>query len=614
MKKLAWPMVLVAALMAGSVLAGVSIPYTNDFESYLQGYSLTNLAAEGWSASDGTVAVQTNVVWTQNVSPNLKAVTIPGETALTNAVTVAPGLSNIWLDCEVRVVTDRAETAPTPDSNAVALAYVNADGWLTVYDRDAGGWTLLSNTVAGAGVPVLTNGQWARITVHQNYVSKRCAVFLNGQALREGLPFISNVTQCASFRLTGAADDPSYFDNYAFTTHTGFSAPLTNDINADGVADVQEVQQFGRLARRLEVGPGLAFTTVTGALAAAQARDILVISGPGPYAGDAVIGLALGFVTGQVFTINGTLALGAGLVLTSQVGFACNTLIVSNAGTLAVGGNVTATDLQIRSGARLVVSNGTLTANGLVLTGSFTLDENWGAAQARVGLPFEDDFESYAAGVSLNSLGFRGWGASDGAVAVQSNLTYGGSGRAVALEFGQMLSNRVLTASPATVWTDLRVVGRYDSNDIPSEVDSNTLANVFVNSNGYLAVYNNNAWVVCSNDVWGGTVAAMTNGQWVRISVQNHFGRQDSAVFLDGRLLRQRVPFIRTTNRDRYSGFWLNNTETDAVAADEVAISYGVPVTLTNNCDGDEMTDADEIQRYGSVLVFPPTGSVFRLR
>ena len=1124
------PVAALVALAAGMALAATPhpLPCTNDFEAYPDGTRLNTLTNEGWDASGNSVTVQTAVVPTNRVSPNLKAVAVPADAILTNVVAPAPRLTNVWIDCEVRLVPHQDAEAPAVNSNAVSMTYLDAAGYLRLYNRDLAAWATLSNDVQGAAVPAVTNHAWARVTLNHDYAGNTCAVFLNGQALADRVPFISNVTQCAAFRVLGAQGDTTYFDNYGMTL--AVPAGLTNDANHDGIADADEIHQFGYIARQLRVGPAEPFTTLQAAVDAALGRDTIVMVGAGPYAESVSIPHAIGGITGQGFALTGSLSVAT--PTTSLVGFACGTLGVSNSAALAVAGNVSAGDttlgsaavlalagsltnrdltlatgaaasvggglassnmtlnagarlavsgpasalavslgaaatlaagsnwscaslatdtgatgtisgalstagalhlgtnafaavastatvgtLQLDAGAVLAVTNaltvsntatlaanarvstggsmgagntaldtasalalggglnasnltlassaavtlagsltawdtalgdgarlsagssallntlttgrgatgtitgpltasgalhlgtnglltvggllgcgslgldaaarlsasgsvtvsgavtlgasasataagalasrdmalgpaasltlggtlgvsnltldadarlvvpasgtalevtlgprallaaggnwtcqslasdtaatgtiagtlsvagalhlgtnavlsagnglsaaglalddgarlavtgamtaatltvgagatatangavtvagpvalganatltvsdtfhaaqvtlasgariiagtnvvtsgdiavgaaaslvvngslaaanvnvdgafglaagstvtsatfavgagtavaltnatlnaghlvigagatfsitqGSLTSDGLTLSGSFTLDDRWGT-QARSTLPFADDFENYLAGTPLNALGFRGWGASDSGVVIQSNRTYGGSRRAVDVGMYESISNRIAAATPTNVWTDFEGVWAYGPADELPDVNTNAVALVVMGTNGFLTLFNAGAWDACTNDAWNNPVAAVTNAQWIRVSLNNNFVTRRSALFLDGQLLRQDVPFVNT-NVATYSAFRFINQHTATATADDVLITPDVPASLTDSHDDDTTPDAQEIQAHGNTWA-NPRGAVFKFR
>jgi len=307
-------------------------------------------------------------------------------------------------------------------------------------------------------------------------------------------------------------------------------------------------------------------------------------------------------------TMNVTIGVGA---VVRAGGLTCSNLSVSSTGSLTVVGAVAATHLTIGQGGTVVITNGSLQADGLVLTGSFTLDSRWNNQQARSTLTFQDNFDSYQAGTPLALLGYRGWGVSDGSMIVESSRAYSGA-NAVDVGYRMALSNRVDSTGAVQVWTDLRGILSYNANDGVSDVRSNAAFMLVVTTNGYLSVYNrtNGAWDVCTSDVWQNPVLPLTNGQWSRISVDNNFGTKQCAVFLNGVLLRQRLPFINT-NLASYSVVTVDNLETNSACVDDMYISAAYPASLTNDVNNNGAPDAQEISVTGDVFT---RGSVFKFR
>ena len=312
-----------------------------------------------------------------------------------------------------------------------------------------------------------------------------------------------------------------------------------------------------------------------------------------------------GQVIGHDVIVNGVLALGAGdgitatnLTLGSSV-----TLNITNA-------NVVVSNLSINAGARLVVVNGSVVANGLTFTGSFTLDENWANPSAASVLPYEDNFDSYQVGVSLNVLGSHGWGASDNSIVVE-NARYFSASNGVDIGFYKTLSNRVDAAGAAQVWTDLRVIPTYDVNDQTTAVETTAAFMAVMSTNGYMSLYNrtNALWEVCTNDIWQHPVARQT-GQWSRVSVLCDYNTKQCAVFLDGTLLRQGFPFINPALKSN-SVVSLVNEETNRVCLDNVYMGATYPSTLTNDVNGNGIPDAMEVLVTDDIL---RAGSIFKIR
>jgi len=748
---------LMAAAAGEAAPVAQTIPFFNSFETYTNGRPVQALTNDGWDASDPSVIVETNVVWN-----GTRSVVVPMGMAVSNAMaTVA--MTNVWTEGYLRMEPDNQAGAGSINNNAVLEAKLDASsGYLQAYYVGTG-WVTLSNTVWGAGVQAVTNGQWVRVSVCQNYVAHQCAVFLNGALVTELLPFINtNVNACASFRVGGGSWESSYLDD--FSIGWTYPATLTNDWNGDGVTDAWEIATYGYLALTLNVGPGQTYTTIQSAVTAALPRYTINVAsgtytenvylaqslagltgtafavngslGIGPGAVVNVRGLtscgnlgvsnaaslylagalsasnvtigAGGVLTGTAFTVNGSLSLGTGAVVRVSSLTCSGDLTVSNVASLTVAGaasannvtlgsgavvsvggtlnansltlasgasltaagglsvtgsvsvnssaslvvngqligqtvnvsgalalssgstltctnlivgnnvalnlthvTVTAGALTIGAGATVVVVNGTVTANGMTLTGSFTLDQNWGNQSASSQLPYSDNFEIYSVGTPMNALGFRGWGATDNSVMIETNHACSGS-NGVVVGYGMALSNRVNSAGASQVWTDFRGILSFNANDIASDFNSNAAFSMVVMSNGYLGVYDrtNGAWDVCTHDVWGNSVASVGTGEWVRISVLTDYAAKQCAVFLRGALVRQRLPFINT-NRASYSVVTLDNDEATPAYGDDVYIGAAYPASLTNDVNNNGVPDAQEIALMGTVF---SRGSVFLFR
>jgi len=654
-------LLILSACSAGATPVPQTIPMTNTFESYVQGTAVTSLTNDGWNASSNTVIVQTNVVWTDS-----KSVMLPENTTASNAIAAAT-LTNVWTDFNVLMTPHSASDNQPLDSNAVSMVYLSADGYLMAYDRSVSAWGTYTNTVWHSNVVALTNGQWAHVTIHQNYQANRCAVFLNGLALKQELPFISNTTRCTSFKVIGGEAVTSYVDNVLITT--SIPSSMSNDWNNDSFSDAQEIQTYGYIATLLHVGAGQFYSSIQTAFNAALPRDTVMVH-DGTYPENVTISNTINMLTGGVFTIAGSLAINTGLAITSRVGFVCGSLSEGNGATFAVTGNLTATNITlnpastltvqgllgasnitilgtsslwaqggitctnltigtgvtvlltnlnvvashliINPGGQLVVSNGTLSADGILLQGSFTVNDQWGLPQGRATLPFADDFENYQVNTMVNQLGFRGWGASDSSVVIETNRTYGGSTNAVDLAAFTAISNRLTSVTSQNVWTDFRGILAYSAEQELTDVRTNALVMAVMSSNGFLTVYNrtNASWEVCNSNVWQTPVSAVTNGQWIRLSVYNAFNTKQCAIFLNGVLMRAGFPFINT-NATSCSTFDFINNNTNSACLDNVSIGYDIPATLTNDVNGNGVSDAREIVPLGN---FGASGSVYLLR
>lgn len=341
-----------AGLMAMADPVAQTIPFSNNFD-YVVGTTVQSLTNAGWDASSSLVQVQTNVICVDTSS-----VILPQNTALTNWMAPDP-MTNVWTDLYAQMAFHDDSNDMAATTSGVLKLFMDRTGYIKVYDVQ-NGWLTLSNTVRGAPVTAYTNGQWGRITLFQNYASNQCAVFLDGTLLKELLPFVSNVTACSRFRLDGGNQANSYFDNYSVTR----AIP-------PNLTDGQEIDTYGYLAFKLNVGPSQPYTTIQSAVNAALPRYTIHVTN-GTYTENVTINHAIGALTGGVFTINGTLAIAQDLSVSSRVGFTSGDLSLSNRSILAVTGSLIASNVTSFTGAVLTVS-GSVTNRDMTLgTNSLT--------------------------------------------------------------------------------------------------------------------------------------------------------------------------------------------------------------------------------------------------
>ncbi len=691
MRRMLW---LVPAMQACG-----EVPFYDGFDAAPYGPGTNFLTSiNGWASGSTNVQVTASVC---DTAPN--SVQLVGLASLSNTVGGVGG--QIWTDFRVRPVFG----APPPDLPApgtISLTAYFGTNRFFAYAAN-GDWQVCSNTVWGQPVSALTSGQFARITIYQDYTRSNSALFVNSNLVAQDIRFYGISSAYQGFMAQGGAEaTTSHLDTVNFT----YSPPadMLIDANGDGVLDVNELALYGYAMRTLVVATNAAYTNLQVAVDAARARDVMVVSND-TYAGNVTISHAVGAITGGVFTIGGTLAIGgSGVAITARVGFACGDLNVSSGNVLVVNGALTAANLTlgtnagltvanalaasnvtlnagaylaagsltvtgtvsvstsavlvvngqivgsnltvnggfslgaggmitctnltlgpgvtvsltnatvtvahlaIGTGAQLVVSNSTVTADGLVLSGTFTLDSNWGNSQAQSAIPFRDGFEPYAAGLALTNYGFNGWGASDPSVMVESQTVAVGA-KAVTIPRGQSASNRVSGVGATKVWTDVRI--QPVLGDQPLGLLTNTSTCVFYfDTNGYVVVNSSsNGWNTCSSNAVGASVTnrASTN-RFVRMTVRTDFGKRQSALFLDGELLREQIPFGAGAPAF-YSGLKVDNQVGGVAYMDEVNLAVNAPADLYGDIDGDNVNDLTEIDRFGSIMTVY-SGAVFKFR
>jgi hypothetical protein len=368
-------------------------------------------------------------------------------------------------------------------------------------------------------------------------------------------------------------------------------------------------------------------TTIEGALAAAQAGDRIVVSN-GSYAGS--IALSNGV------TLVGTNMTGTATNLTIQgsVTVATATIVNATSGVLTVTGGVTVVSggllvvsngmvnlgaLSIAEGGTVQVVNATAVIGGVTFTGTFELGTTWDSQLVPAAIPFTDDFERYAAGTRMNLMGYFGWGASSSNIVVTD--AHAESGVAVELPIQTVLSNVLQATAFTSVWMQCSIseVAHIPAADAALiEEDPEASLMLYINTDDRLVVYdpdlNGGGWHVCSNDIWGASAGLLATGTWGRISALLQYGDGEGRafLFLNGRLVRENIRLLNAA-RTQALGLRVDSGTAGSTYLDNVNISAMVPADLAGDRDGDGIEDTTEIDRYGSVLLWP-RGSVFKIR
>ena len=220
-------------------------PYSDPFERYAVGTKLNGMGYFGWDASSPGVVVQ-NAVAQSN-----RAVEVPAAADLSSAMGAA-GSSNVWLEFyyqDTNRTPSEQAFAEDVDTNVAVEAFINTNGFVTVFNPSLGQWDICSNDAQGVSVTALARGAWLRLTFNQNYARGRAAVFMNGRLLRQDLRFINtNLVNSGRFELEGGYAGPTYLDTYS--VRTNWAGIVSDDSDGDGWWDAREIDQFGNLLQR----------------------------------------------------------------------------------------------------------------------------------------------------------------------------------------------------------------------------------------------------------------------------------------------------------------------------------------------------------------------------
>ena len=153
----------------------------------------------------------------------------------------------MWTDFRGVLRYDANDEAVAVRSNAAFMMAVTTNGYLSVYnmyDRTNGAWDVCTKDVWGNSVAKLGTSEWVRISVFNNYATKRCAVFLRGVLVRQQLPFINtNLTSYSTLGLGNNEPAVTYLDDVYIGT--AYPSSLTNDVDQNGVPDARTITEMG---------------------------------------------------------------------------------------------------------------------------------------------------------------------------------------------------------------------------------------------------------------------------------------------------------------------------------------------------------------------------------
>lgn len=614
--KFAWMMTIAVILAVAN--ADASLPTSEDFDAMPVGQTFL-APVNGWQADTDAITV-TN----EPVQSGSRSVQVKGGTLADNIGATPAGV--VWTEFHiVPVLGDPPASLPTNTANHIH--YFDTNGWLNVYT--AAGFLRVTNDVHGNALTPVSATNFTRIGIYQNFSARNSAVLLNGVVVLQDIAFPGTSGAYQRFRVhcpEPLLSTPASLDTFS----AGTTVPASVDGNSNGLSDAQELQDYGYVARTLRIGAGQAFTTLSNVLAVARDRDTLIVDNGSIFSENVTIARSL--TMAGSFTNTGTITVSSGKTVAVSDGFD-SSLVVS--GTLAVAQSVTvrgtvisvagdgaitlgATNAQLLAGTLVITNNGqVVSSNGRVaevssgvdLTGTFTLDSTWGSLTSS-SLDFTEDFEPYAAGTDLASLGFHGWSAGAGVGSVVSSPVSEGA-RAASVE-GGVVSNRLSGGTARKVWFDVWM--RPVLGEMPASPASAHTMMFFVTTNGFVSYFASNEWHEVTNNAAGKPVGALSASHYARFTVFANYTNHLAALFLNGTLMVQRVSIPVTKLTCSMIGV---QSGTGAVTCfDKVQVTETFPVDLTADIDSDTWPDALEIHNHDSlsVMIWPVAGSIYNFR
>ncbi len=210
----------------------------------------------------------------------------------------------------------------------------------------------------------------------------------------------------------------------------------------------------------------------------------------------------------------------------------------------------------------------------------------------------DDDFESYTAGDDFTTAS-NGWHSTNANVVV-TTAQHASGAQSLHLPESSSISNSAAISSPTKLWTEFKIMPMLGAKPYNSTASSNSTCSLYFDADGYVAIWTNTDWDVCSNNVWNGSITPINASSWTDIAIYQNFTDQKAVVFVGGVVVLQDIPFSSSIND--YNAFVVDNVDSNAYVDDvRVQISYdGTRLSGIDN-NGINGDDVDEVDGHGYV-------------
>jgi len=214
-------------------------------------------------------------------------------------------------------------------------------------------------------------------------------------------------------------------------------------------------------------------------------------------------------------------------------------------------------------------------------------------------VPFAEDFESL---VMADLNGQNGWISSN--AVVQTNMAIETQGGRITSVTG--FAKHLVWPVETNVWTDFMIRPVFYASE-PQNVDTNLTAVLYFNTNGNPVVFNGtNTEVV--------TEIAVTNGAWVRITINTDYVLKDWDLYVDDTLAASNLGFYNTSVT-HYAGLYLSGGSSE-MAFDAVSMGTFSPFDMqysftVSSLFGTPIPSGTNWYASGSMVNFAITDSPF---
>lgn len=203
---------LLAIAIALSVAGGTSLAatYETGFEApeFTLG-PITSTGQQGWRLVEGSSASVQN----ETVYEGAQALRIGAGSVVDKELTGLVSGDFLWIDAFAQVVLQD----PLPDPTQLGI------GSSLVHFSQTLGIACLNGNGNGGGTWVTTgvtpqNGTWVRVTIRQNYVTRKWTCYVNGVKTLENLGFKNNLTSLSGFKSSAGDSSSALLDKFSVST------------------------------------------------------------------------------------------------------------------------------------------------------------------------------------------------------------------------------------------------------------------------------------------------------------------------------------------------------------------------------------------------------------
>lgn len=230
----------------GGTVIEQSLPFNDDLDRYAAGTLAADMKLFGWSAEAGAPSV------TDAAAHSGKSIILPDGSSVSLAIddTNKGDRQVVWTDYYVRPAVG-VGPGDSPDTGTRSfLSYVNASGNLVVYDASGNAWVVCNaNVTNGTVEAAFSNDAFTRVTVYQNFDTKKYVVFIKGTELVHEGTFPDSVNPPTNFSSLMVENTSGGADAWLDTVWVTATLPLglSGDHDGDGVEDGYEIHHFGGL-------------------------------------------------------------------------------------------------------------------------------------------------------------------------------------------------------------------------------------------------------------------------------------------------------------------------------------------------------------------------------